>query len=65
MGNEIIGESLENLSYEDRTFSPSQSFIDDANTKSDTYDEANKDRLAFWRLNIFYINGMLTLKIVV
>lgn len=48
MSNEISGESFENLSYEDRTFSPSQSFIDNANTKSDIYDEANKDRLAFW-----------------
>lgn len=48
MSNEISGESFENLSYEDRIFSPSQSFIDNANTKSDIYDEANKDRLAFW-----------------
>jgi acetyl-CoA synthetase len=48
MSNEISGESFENLSYEDRTFPPSQSFIDNANTKSDIYDEANKDRLAFW-----------------
>ncbi|ASY24469.1 acetyl-CoA synthetase [Candidatus Nanopelagicus abundans] len=44
----MSGESFENLSYEDRTFTPSQSFIDNANTKSDIYDEANKDRLAFW-----------------
>jgi hypothetical protein len=29
-------------------FTPSQSFIDNANAKSDTYDLANKDRLAFW-----------------
>ena len=65
MSNEISGESFENLAYEDRTFSPSQSFIDNANTKSDTYDLANKDRLAFWGLKIFYINEMLTLKIVV
>mgnify|MGYP001015451625 CR=1 FL=1 len=48
MSNEISGESFENLSYEDRTFTPSQSFIDNANAKSDTYDLANKDRLAFW-----------------
>ena len=65
MSSEITGESFENLSYEDRTFSPSQSFIDDANAKSDTYDLANKDRLAFWGLDIFYVNAMLTLKIVV
>lgn len=44
----MSSESFENLSYEDRTFPPSQSFIDNANTKSDIYDEANKDRLAFW-----------------
>jgi acetyl-CoA synthetase len=48
MSNEISGESFENLSYEDRTFTPSQLFIDNANTKSDIYEEANKDRLAFW-----------------
>ena len=40
----MSSESFENLSYEDRTFSPSQSFIDNANTKSDIYDEANRDR---------------------
>ena len=28
MSNEISGESFENLSYEDRTFTPSQDFID-------------------------------------
>ena len=48
MSNEISGESFDNLSYEDRTFPPSQYFIDNANAKSDTYDLANKDRLAFW-----------------
>ena len=48
MSNEISGESFENLSYEDRTFTPSQSFIDNANVKSDIYDLANKARLAFW-----------------
>jgi acetyl-CoA synthetase len=48
MSNEISGESFENLSYEDRTFTPSQTFIDNANVKSDSYDLANKDRLAFW-----------------
>ena len=41
-------ESFENLSYEDRTFPPSDLFIKNANAKSDIYDEANKDRLAFW-----------------
>jgi len=44
----MSGESFENLSYEDRTFPPSDLFIKNANAKSDIYDEANKDRLAFW-----------------
>jgi acetyl-CoA synthetase len=44
----MSNESFENLSYEDRIFPPSDSFIKNANAKSDIYDEANKDRLAFW-----------------
>jgi acetyl-CoA synthetase len=44
----MSNESFENLSYEDRTFPPSESFVKNANAKSDIYDEANKDRLAFW-----------------
>jgi acetyl-CoA synthetase len=44
----MSGESFENLSYEDRIFPPSDLFIKNANAKSDIYDEANKDRLAFW-----------------
>ena len=44
----MSSESFENLSYENRTFLPSQSFIDNANAKSDIYDEADKDHLAFW-----------------
>jgi acetyl-CoA synthetase len=44
----MSNESFENLSYEDRTFAPSDSFVKNANAKSDIYDEANKDRLAFW-----------------
>jgi len=44
----MSSESFENLSYEDRTFPPSESFIKNANAKSDIYDEANKDRLVFW-----------------
>jgi len=44
----MSNESFENLSYEDRTFLPSESFVKNANAKSDIYDEANKDRLAFW-----------------
>jgi acetyl-CoA synthetase len=44
----MSSKSLENLSYEDRTFPPTKTFIDNANTKSDIYDEADKDHLAFW-----------------
>jgi len=44
----MSSESFENLSYEDRTFSPSQSFVANANAKSDIYKEADTDRLAFW-----------------
>ena len=44
----MSSESFENLSYEDRTFPPSQTFIANANAKSDIYKEADTDRLAFW-----------------
>jgi acetyl-CoA synthetase len=44
----MSNDSFENLSYEDRTFSPSDSFIKNANVKSDVYKEAERDRLAFW-----------------
>jgi len=44
----MSNDSFENLSYEDRTFSPSDSFIKNANVKSDVYQEAERDRLAFW-----------------
>ena len=44
----MSSESFENLSYEDRTFPPSEIFIKNTNAKSDIYDEANKNRLAFW-----------------
>ena len=44
----MSSESFENLSYEDRTFLPSKTFIDNANAKSDIYTEADADRLAFW-----------------
>jgi acetyl-CoA synthetase len=44
----MSSESFENLSYEDRTFPPSDSFVKNANAKSDIYQEADSDRLAFW-----------------
>jgi acetyl-CoA synthetase len=44
----MSSESFENLSYEDRTFPPSDSFVKNANAKSDIYQEADADRLTFW-----------------
>jgi acetyl-CoA synthetase len=44
----MSNESFENLSYEDRTFLPSESFIKNSNVKSDIYQEADSGRLAFW-----------------
>jgi acetyl-CoA synthetase len=41
-------ESLSNLLSENRTFAPSESFAKAANAKADIYDEAERDRLAFW-----------------
>ena len=48
MSEDTGNESLENLSYEDRTFAPSASFAQNANVKKDIYDIAQSDRLAFW-----------------
>jgi acetyl-CoA synthetase len=44
----MSSESFENLSYEDRIFPPSDAFVKNANAKSDIYQEAESDRLAFW-----------------
>lgn len=41
-------ESLANLGHEDRLFAPSAEFAAQANTQASMYDEAEKDRLAFW-----------------
>jgi acetyl-CoA synthetase len=41
-------ESIENLSTENRTFSPSPEFAAQANANSNLYAHADKDRLAFW-----------------
>ena len=48
MSEQNISDSLENLSYEDRTFAPSNNFALNANAKSDIYNLAEKDHLAFW-----------------
>ena len=41
-------ESLSNLLSENRTFPPTPEFASSANVKADIYDEAERDRLAFW-----------------
>ena len=48
MSNPSTGDSIENLSQENRTFPPSAAFAAQANAKSDLYAHAEKDRLAFW-----------------
>jgi len=41
-------EALENLSHEDRRFPPSPEFAADAVATADLYEQAAKDRTAFW-----------------
>lgn len=41
-------DSIENLSSEDRSFSPTPEFAAQANAKAELYQEADQDRLAFW-----------------
>lgn len=41
-------EALENLLHEHRTFPPSPEFAAQANAQPEMYEEAAKDRLAFW-----------------
>ena len=48
MSSEKIGDSIENLSQENRLFPPSPEFAAQANAKPDLYASADKDRLAFW-----------------
>jgi len=43
-----MNDSLSNLLSENRTFAPSPEFAAQANAKADLYDEAERDRLAFW-----------------
>ncbi len=43
-----MNDSLSNLLSENRTFPPSPEFAAQANAKADMYDEAERDRLAFW-----------------
>ncbi|CAN2226196.1 Acs Acyl-coenzyme A synthetases/AMP-(fatty) acid ligases [Candidatus Nanopelagicaceae bacterium] len=44
----MANDSIENLSTENRTFSPSPEFTAQANARADLYLEADKARLAFW-----------------
>jgi acetyl-CoA synthetase len=48
MSDKQMGDSIENLSHENRTFAPSPEFAAQANAKADLYTLAEKDRLAFW-----------------
>jgi len=48
MSSGKIGDSIENLSQENRLFPPSPAFAAQANAKPDLYAHADKDRLAFW-----------------
>jgi len=41
-------ESLANLGHENRLFPPSADFVAQANAQAQMYNEAEKDRLAFW-----------------
>ena len=44
----MTSDSIENLSSENRTFTPSAEFVAQANAGAELYQEAEKDRLAFW-----------------
>ena len=48
MSNENLGDSVENLLTENRTFPPTSAFAAQANAKPEIYGEAERDRLAFW-----------------
>jgi acetyl-CoA synthetase len=48
--------SLENLAHENRTFPPSPEFALQANAKASLYEEAQRDRLAFWERQAEYLH---------
>ncbi len=48
MSAEKIGDSIENLSQENRLFPPSPAFAAQSNAKPELYTRADSDRLAFW-----------------
>jgi acetyl-CoA synthetase len=43
-----MSETLSNLLHEERRFPPPAAFAENANVKADAYEEADRDRLAFW-----------------
>ena len=43
-----MSDALDNLGQENRTFAPTAEFAGAANAKSDVFESAAKDRLAFW-----------------
>jgi acetyl-CoA synthetase len=46
--SETHSEALSNLLHEERHFDPPSELAANANVKADVYEEADKDRLAFW-----------------
>ena len=48
MSSDTTHESIDNLGHENRHFPPSPEFAAQANAKPGIYEEASKDRLAFW-----------------
>lgn len=55
-GNLNCVSSLENLAHENRTFPPSPEFALQANAKASLYEEAQRDRLAFWERQAEYLH---------
>ena len=48
-----MSEKIENLLEENRKFSPSESLTKNANATSGWYQEANENRLEFWKKQAF------------
>ena len=52
----MTSDSLSNLLSESRTFPPSADFTSQANAKAEMYDEAERDRLAFWEKQASFLH---------
>ena len=52
----MTSESLSNLLNETRTFPPTPEFAKQANAKIEMYDEAERDRLAFWEKQASFLH---------